>query len=142
MYRLAMFLRIGRRGACLLLLGGIVLLLGLALLARPPQNTDSYILLAKIMPLKVWGYVDVGIGLSMFLGSGYKRIETYAFGMSSCLFSLWGTGFLAQLFVGHTIADINTGGLVRSALIYYGIAVLLQIISGWPEVPSNIERRK
>lgn len=136
------FLRhIGRRGASLLFLGLVVLLSGISLVSKPPVFTGSLHYLLQILPLKAWGVTWIITGGLMMVGACWKRLEAVGFGLASFLMSVWATGYTATLIFGRTP---DWGGPARGAVIYYGFAIWLQIIAGWPEViredPKDVPR--
>lgn len=124
--------RIGRRGASLLFLALLDLIYAAGLFALPPEarSNPSYVFVGHLLPLPVWASIWGLVGL-VCLVQAFASRDVLAFGAASLLMGLWGTVYL----VGWALGDISRGWL--AAVIWYGFAVWLAIISGWREQPRS-----
>lgn len=138
--------RIGRRGACLIVLSLIFGLYGYAIL-RDARHIDldatrsTLTLMSNILPARVWGAIWVGSAVIAFVQSFIPRTHSAAgargaFASLTFISTVWGAGTIA--------ADVLYGGLaVRPLLIggvWLSVSLLTIIISGWQEDPRQSRR--
>lgn len=115
--------RIGHRGSVLLFLAMLDFLYGYSILADKKLLTHY----GLILPLDVWAALWIGVGA--FLLTGVFTLK-----------DRWHYGVASTLKVGWASAYINvalTGFYPRAwvtSVIWYAVALLLVIISSWPEM--------
>lgn len=137
-HRLAMMVgwlqrTLGRRGATLLTLAAVDLVIG-GLLLNPDLRAQtvrvpSYQLIAHV-PLPVWGGAWVGVGMVCGV-QAWRRSDRLAFALAIMIKLLWGGLILgAWLWKGATLAW--TG-----AIVWFALAAWVAISSGWPERPDG-----
>jgi uncharacterized membrane protein HdeD (DUF308 family) len=126
--------RIGRRGACLLILGVLHLNLGWTLLSLPPTTLQA-LKVFRYVPVAVWGSLWMILGAISLLYAFVRRSKSDGLGFAAAYLmpSLWG---LAYLLSWWPFRDIGIEAAVRAAGIYWCYALLIQIIAGWAEEPS------
>ena len=113
----------GYRGAVLLFLAMLDILYGYSLIADPSAPL-SYLNL--VLPLHVWFYLWVGIGVFLLTGvlTRYDRIH---FALSAFLKAAWASAWLYVLIYQHFPRSWI------SVVIWAAFAILTVIISFWPE---------
>lgn len=125
--------RLGRRGATLLTLATVDLVIG-TLLINPGLHaqtvrTPAYRLIVYV-PLQVWGAAWIAVGLVCGI-SAWRRSDRLAFGLAIMIKLLWGGLILgAWLFKGATLAWAG-------AVVWFALAAWVAISSGWPERPNG-----
>lgn len=128
--------RVGRRGATLLTLATVDLVIGV-LLINPDLHDQtvrvpSYRLIVYV-PLPVWGCIWIVVGL-VCLVSAWRRSDRLAFGLAIMIKLLWGGLILgAWLFKGAPLAWAG-------AVVWFALAAWVAISSGWPERPNGPDR--
>ncbi|UJQ86811.1 membrane protein [Arthrobacter phage Reedo] len=134
--------RLGRRGAALLILGIIFVLVGLDIWLNSPEPDFDRFLLHTFIPfpinaglwivpgaLAIWasthrGPANDGFGFNALVIPVIIRIVSYVF------------SFVAFLF-----GEGNFPFGLASAAIWTSILALILIIAGWAEVPGYVRRR-
>lgn len=138
--------RIGRRGACLIVLSAVFGLYGSVILGDARhidlESTRSTLaLMSNILPARAWGMVWITAAVIAFAQSLIPRTHTAngarsAFASLTFVSGVWGAGTIA--------ADILYGGLaVRPLLIgsvWLSVSALTIIIAGWQEDPRRYRR--
>ena len=130
---------LGRRGACLLTLGTIYVLLGVGRVLTTdlgPSSRRAMGLALDLLPLPAWGALLIVAGLV------------------ACVTARWpagrnGWGFLAlSVTAAWWLCVYAAGALVYgsasawpAALIWLLLVVLVQIIAGWPEAASDPDKQ-
>lgn len=122
--------RVGRRGAVLLWLAILDLIYGLSLAHPPPEaaRSASTQFFAHLMPLPAWGALWLGTGVVCLIGA-FQRRDRWAYACATALKVLWG----AVCLLGWMLAGLSRGWV--SAAIFLPMAVLVLVISTWPEPP-------
>jgi PAS domain S-box-containing protein len=129
--------KMGRRGYFL----GFFGMLGLVyskFLIDPPEvtkTTPNYQQLAKILPLRICGFLWLLMGLVCLVQMWTKR-DKLAFGLASGVFGGWGIVYL----VGWALRIIPLGYV--SATIWLVLAGGSMIVSGWPETDIWVAKIK
>lgn len=123
--------RLGRRGVALLFFGLLDVAYALNLFFPPPQQrrTSSVLFLAEIMPLWAWGLLW-SVPAVLCLSLAWTRRDQAAFASAIAIKCVWG---LTNLFGGLS------GAIDRayvSVAIWLALAVLVAVISSWPEPPE------
>jgi hypothetical protein len=134
-------LHVGRRGACLIAIGYLEFIYGLAMVAEPNFRARPGIDVATtVLPGVVWGYLWVIFGtlaiLGAFLPTGYDR---HGFRAAYPMPVIWGTNYLVSVLLGE-YANGWIAGLAVSS-IWYGYAFLILAVSGMIGV-EDLRRRK
>jgi hypothetical protein len=123
---------IGRRGALLLILGGMNIWYGAALVAAehaiagvPPRWWPASTAAVVGLDVLVWGWVWIAVGL--FLWTGVPRVasDRFQFAAVVALYACW--SFSALLFFIQT----DNPGAWGPAGIYGGIAFAVLMAAGW-----------
>jgi hypothetical protein len=124
---------LGRRGAVLLTLAvlDIVYAIGLFLPASGPHRSASTTFLSGILPLPVWAILWLIVGGLLAIGSFQLR-DRWAYALAVGLKTLWGTVTL----LGWVVTGVERGWL--SAAIWLAFAVVILVISAWPEPPEDL----
>lgn len=120
--------RIGRRGASLLFVG-LVSLVVAASLATPPAETlanPGYLLLASFLPLDIWAIVWAIAGI-VCLTQAFARSDRVAFSLATAIMCTWGA-----IYVFGAISGDNPRGWVLGG-VWLGFGGWLTLISTWPE---------
>lgn len=130
--------RIGRRGAFLLALSLFDALLGWSLLSVPPVVYDQLTLLRHIPQLV--------LGLLWIVPSGVAFLFAFAQRSDQDVWGFFASYIPPMVFGGiyflswWPIGQLDAGTGVRSAVVYWGYALLVLIAAGWPE-PACKEAR-
>lgn len=130
--------RTGRRGTFLLFFSFLWISTGWRWTEEPPPS-ENYATLYKVMPPEAWGWVFVGTGIVMGLGSHWKQIEYISFSVSAYLGALLGTMILLGYWPGNP-GPADTG--LTISLTYFLYTTFILIISGWPEAPVKPRESK
>lgn len=128
--------RIGRRGAFLLTLAMVDALLGWSLLSVPLAVYTQLTLLRHI-PQGVLAGVWLLAAAMSFVFAFAKRTDLDVWGFSASYFApmIFGGIYLLSWW---PIGQLPAGQGVRSAVVYWGYALLVVIAAGWPE-PSSAD---
>jgi len=120
--------RIGHRGAVLLFFSFLDFVYALSLFSPPAEAKRSLALayIGHVLPLSTWGFLWGGVGVVLLLGA-FSHRDRWAFAAGVCLKVLWGGTYL----MGWLLAGLDRGWL--AAAIWLALAVMLYIISDWPE---------
>jgi hypothetical protein len=126
-------IRIGRRGASLLFVGLVALVLGLSIAAPPEEVRDSpgYMMLASVLPLGVWAAAWGVTGVTC-LFQAFMRSDRVAFALATALMTAWGIVYG----VGAVIGTVPRGWV--AAAVWLGFGGWLTLISTWPEAPDTM----
>lgn len=123
---------IGRRGAYLLFLSLIDLVLGYALIQPLPLGLSRqavYQPFVEIMPLPAWVLCWFVTAALTALAALWHRARPAVFGAAALLKTGWGAGYLAG-WLGHY--PLYTRGY-QTASIFVAFALMTLLISGWRE---------
>ena len=114
-----------RRGALLLLLGLLYLMIGgsYALIDREPKTIEPYTFAMVLAPIEVWGALWALCGLVGVIGAFNRHLDRYGFVALTAFSSLWGILAFMSAATGHPL------GLVAGA-IWMSWAGVLLITSG------------
>lgn len=128
--------RIGRRGAFLLTLSVVDALLGWSLLDEPPGLYGQLTLLRHI-PQDLLGSLWITAAALAFAFAFAKRSDLDVFGFVASYLPpmIFGGIFLLSWW---PINQLPPGTGVRSAVVYWGYALLVVIAAGWPEPASAV----
>lgn len=123
---------VGRRGSALLFFAFLDCFYSWSLLTLPPaaKLTPAFKFVQDFAPIEVWAGVWGFVGLTC-LGFAFRRWDGIAFTLAIALFLLWGTIYLW----GGLAGEIYRGWV--SSSIWYGFALFVGLISGWPEAPGG-----
>jgi hypothetical protein len=105
-------------------------------LARPPAESlrsPTAVFISDVLPLEVWAALWASVGVACLVGA-FGRKDRWAFAGAMFLKVLWGGTFLA----GWAIAGLDRGWV--SASIWLPMAVVVYIISTWPEPDAGDKR--
>jgi hypothetical protein len=123
-------LRVGRRGAALLIFAFIDLVIGWSLLdpqtQAQAQALPAYQAMLAVVPLSVWGWWWITVGLVCVVHAFVQR-DRVGYGAAIGIKVVWGGGFLASWLV----YEAPRGWL--GAATWGVFAALVYLISGWPE---------
>lgn len=120
--------RIGHRGAVLLFFAFLDFVYA-ASLFHPPADVSSSPMLrfaATVLPLTHWAVLWLIAGVVLGVGA-FWRHDGAAFAMAVAIKTLWGGLFL----LGWLLSGLPRGWL--TAVVWLAMAVMLGIISTWPE---------
>lgn len=92
-------------------------------MVSPPQ-TDNYVVLFHFLPPHVWGILFLVQALIMAVGAFWKKLDPWSYFVSASVSSFLGT---AVLLSGPGAAGATV------VLTYYLYALLVLVVSGWPE---------
>lgn len=120
--------RVGRRGASLLFVGVLSLVLTASILTAGPAQLSSptYAVLSALAPLPVWA---AGWGLSVLVCwvQAFMAMDRIAFAVSTAMWWAYGIAYL----VG-SVSGANPRGWVLG-LVWIGFGGWLNLIATWPE---------
>lgn len=121
--------RIGRRGATLLLIGGLITLYGVGQLARPIPDQRGIRLLLLVMDLECWSWMWIAAGL-LAMGCAFLRPRMDWPGFTGLWLATvpWSLSF----FVSWWPLGENPRGWI-SAVIFAAFGALPLVIVGWEE---------
>lgn len=125
--------RIGRRGAALLFFAFLDLVYCWSLLTPSAAARDSPSLrfIAGIAPLWVWAGLWGAVGL-VCLCCAFLRRDQVGFTAAIAIKVMWGL-----LLVGaQAVGGVDRGYV--SAAVWLALALLVGLISGWPEPPREV----
>jgi PAS domain S-box-containing protein len=123
--------RAGRRGAFLLFLALLDILVALSL-ASPPADVranPAYHFIASILPLRVWAAIWAVTGLICAVHV-FTRDDRVAYALACGLNIAWGCIY----FHGWVFAGVERGWV--GSFIWFAFGTIVAIISTWPEVPE------
>lgn len=120
--------RIGRRGASLLFLGLLDLVIATSLIVIPPevQASAGFLFVGDLLPLTVWGAIWAAVGV-LCLVQAFMRMDRVAYAAATLLKCVYGLLYL----IGFATGEIPRGYV--SAVIWLGFAAWLAVLSTWPE---------
>ena len=121
---------IGRRGSCLLAIGYLEFIYGLAMVAEPDFRARPGIdVITAFVPGFVLGVMWVGFGVVTMIGSllptGFDR---HGFRAAYPMPVVWGTNYLVSVMLGEYESGWVSGLAVSS--IWFGYAFLILAVSG------------
>ncbi len=133
---------VGRRGACLLAIGYLEFIYGLAMVAEPAFRARPGIDVATtILPGLAWGILWVIFGALAMLGglmpTGYDR---HGFRAAYPMPVIWGTNYLVSVLLGEYASGWISGLAVSS--IWFGYAFLVLAVSGMIGVEDLRDNRE
>lgn len=119
--------RIGRRGAALLIVAVIQIIIGSAIFEAPPE-TMQLLSLINFLPPEVWGVVWMGAGVAAipcaFMPTGFDR---YGFAVLVPAPLWWAASVVAAGMGGWPLGMLGT---LRLAAFYGGYGLLVVVTSG------------
>jgi len=118
---------IGRRGACLLALGVLDVVIGWSVWLAP----QSPLVLFRHIPSFVLGMSWIGAGALALISIRRKYQDSWGFIGAWAVPFIWGCLLLAELAAPANLLGIWTG--IRAIVTYWGYAALVMVISGWAE---------
>jgi hypothetical protein len=120
--------KIGHRGSVLLFFGFLDVVYGVSLWKPPAESEQSSTLLfiKGVAPLWAWATLWGLVGVGLLVGA-FQRVDRWAFAVGVALKILWGLTFL----LGWMFVNLDRGWV--SAAIWLALAVMLYVISTWPE---------
>lgn len=120
--------RVGRRGAVLLLKGGMALLYGYSQLVAPPASTASIRLLLLGMPQHGWAWLWIAAGaIALVCSLAREGRDWLGFAAVYLVASAWACSALASWWLYD-----NPRGWI-SALIWAAYGGVAAIVVAWPE---------
>jgi hypothetical protein len=125
---------IGRRGAFLLFLAELDVIIALSLRLPLPYGLSPaqvYGLFAKVAPLDVWSDMFYGVALACTVAALWHPARPLAFPLAAALKTLWGLLYIVAWLSGA----MGRGYL--SAAIWLTFASVVLIVSSWPEEPAR-----
>lgn len=129
---------VGRRGAILLLLGGLVTLYGAGQLARPVPDKSGLRLLLMVMDLDSWSYTWIAAGglaiVCAFLPEGWDWPGFTCLWLATIP---WATSYLMSWWP----LDENPRGWI-SAAIFAAFGAVPLVIVGWDEPDRRARPRE
>lgn len=118
-------LRIGHRGAVLMCLGILDIIYGCSIITVGGA-TGLAKQISLWLPYPWWGFVWVGVGIFLIIGA-FHRHDRWHFGVATAIKFVWaGFWILAWHFDGYQRGWV-------SSLIWISFAVLVMVVSSWPE---------
>jgi hypothetical protein len=121
--------RLGRRGAVLMLLGVVWLLIGAFQILQPPPpaNRAGLYLLTLLAPYEWWGGVWIAASLAAVTAAPRMASDTYGFVALMVPPWLWTLVNLA----GWALGQAPRGW--AAAMVYAALASMIMVVAGWPE---------
>jgi hypothetical protein len=128
--------RLGRRGASLLFLGSLSMILAASLLLASPQQATiaSYRMLATIAPLAVWGISWLISGLICWT-QAFMLQDRIAFALTTAMWWLYGLAHITGIFTG-----VNPRGWV-GGLLWIAFGGWVNLIATWEESDRVVAAR-
>lgn len=119
---------IGRRGASLLFVGGLSLIIAASLLIAPPEvrSQPAYQALGAIMPLSWWGVVWLISGILSWV-QAFMRSDRIAFALAAWLMFAYGLAYAVGSITGN-----NPRGWVGAG-VWIAFGCWISLISTWQE---------
>lgn len=124
--------RFGRRGLCLALFAGVYLVYGFALAGSEPSRPGLE-LITRHVHLTTWAFLWITSGV-VASALSLSRRSWLGYAALMPMPALWALANLGA-FVLSLGTDRGTPAAWAGALVWSFIALLLAIISGWPEAP-------
>lgn len=126
--------RFGRRGLCLALFAGVYIVYGFALAGSDPSRPGLE-LITKHVHLSTWAFFWIVTGV-LAIGLSLSRRSWLGYVALMPMPGLWAVAN-AGAYLLSLGTDQGTTAAWAGALVWSLIAVLLAIISGWPEAPNR-----
>lgn len=136
--------RLGRRGASLLILAGVYLLIGASILIADPEPDSSEVVIYQMLPAPAragiwwaaaggaaWAATRRGPGRD---GAGFVVVMVPL--LIRALSHLWSSASWLLSWIGQE-PQIGTPHGWMTAAVWLGFAGLIVVISGWAEVPHG-----
>lgn len=125
--------RIGRRGACLLALGVIEIDLGWSIWASPIK-VSQLLTVFRHLPNTLLGAPWVVAGSIALVYAFTRRGKNDGIGFIATYIMpfVWGLAYLLSWF---PFGDLGPDQAMRAVGIYWGYALLIQVVAGWVEEP-------
>jgi hypothetical protein len=122
--------RVGRRGAVLLFLAGLDVVISISLFkpAYPVPDTTSYV--ASLAPLRAWAVLWACCAV-VCATNAFLRVDRVGFAAAMAVKVLWGLTIAGGAVTGH----IPRG--LFSASVWLTFAALVWVLSTWPEPPCS-----
>lgn len=118
---------VGRRGACLLALGILDVVIGWSVWIAP----QSPLTLFRHIPSWVLGLSWIFAGVVALISIRRKQQDSWGFIGAWAVPFIWGSLFVAEMCAPSDILGVWAG--IRAVVTYWGYAALVMVISGWPE---------
>ena len=121
---------LNRRGMALLFFALVFIVIGESYTDGPVTNYQAAILsiITGVMPLWMWGYVWIGVGVACVVGAIWRNAQPAAYGLCMFLCCMWGLGYLAAAIFVPDVPRAYSGGVTWIAL-----AGFLQLLATWPD---------
>lgn len=122
--------RVGRRGASLLFVGMLSLVVALSVADPPPEARASpgYVFLDDILPLRAWAAIWAVSGITCLV-QAFRHDDRLAFSAAVAVIVTWGT-----LYVVGSLTGVNPRGWVLGG-VFIALGGWLALISSWAENP-------
>lgn len=118
--------RLGRRGAFLLFLAGLDVVISISLYAPPDPQPPSVSYVAGLAPLWAWGTLWACCAVLCAVNA-LRRVDRVGYGAAMAVKVLWGLSLAGGALTGH----IPRG--MFSAAVWLTFAAVVWLISTWPE---------
>lgn len=123
---------VGKRGRVLLFFGALDLIYAVSL-ASPDETTrhaPMFVWLAEVAPLWAWSVMWAGVGVACLVHAFFRRDQV---GYAAAIGLKIGWGLLSL--GGWLFGGVDRGYV--SAVIWLGLAWMVWVISGWPELDGR-----
>lgn len=123
---------VGRRGAYLLFLALLDLVIGYSLAqptALPIPTTVLYRPFVTIMPMSAWITAWIVVGLGCLAAACWHPPRWLMFGLATLLKMAWASGYLVG-WVGHMPLYVRG---YQTAMIFGGLGLITYLVAGWQE---------
>jgi len=125
---------IGRRGACLLAIGYIEAIQGLATILNPLYRARPQVdVITTFVPGLALGWMWLLLGLTAMVAGFFKTgFDKYGFWAAYPMPLLWGTNYLVSGFIGNydKVPGAGLWVVITASTIWYGFAFLILAVSG------------
>lgn len=121
--RCSVLRHIGRRGASLLFVAFIGIVLALSLLAPSPAQVST---LGQVVPLKLWA-VAWSVTAALCVFQAFRRNDRLAFAVAVAMFTSW-----AMQYIVAWVSGVTERGYLAAA-VYIAFGGWLAVIATWPE---------
>lgn len=99
----------------------------------PQQTLTATKVISSILPLYAWFILWTMSGALLVLGAFYRRVEVAAFAFGSFMSTIFSLGYFAAFILGYN----NRAWL--TAVLYGAIAIVQQVVAGWPDASRNLQ---